>query len=84
MCNFLKLGFTISCVCELNSNDDWNIDHRRWSEWCLLNRGDHIKKKSWRNEKAKKGKNHLKITFSKIENWSTIQEYNFFAQKYTL
>ena len=26
-------------------NDNWNIDHRRWSEICLLTRGDHIKKK---------------------------------------
>ena len=25
-------------------NDDWNIDHRRWSEGCFLARGDHIRK----------------------------------------
>ena len=25
-------------------NDDWNIDHRRWSKRCLLTRGPNLKK----------------------------------------
>ena len=35
-----------SMICNVNMcNDDWNIDHWRWSERCLLTRGDQIKKR---------------------------------------
>ena len=36
-------GPTWFVMCNM-CNDDWNIDHRRWSKRCLLTSGDHKKK----------------------------------------
>ena len=41
-------GSTWFVMCNM-CNDDWNIDHRRWSKRCLLTRGNQTLKKNNNN-----------------------------------